>query len=358
MHLILPIAGQSSRYPGVRPKWMLTHPNGNLMLAESIKGLELANIESVCVVGLQEHQDQYDIRGMLDRQFHKLGLSSKLRVALIERSASQPDTVCQGIEALEISGPILVKDSDNHFQYDPEPGNSVCCMHLGEAGAIDATNKSYVMVSETGSVVNIVEKRIVSDTFCVGGYSFMDAAEVTSTFEKLRGAEGLFLSHVIYQMLLDGAHFLAKPVSDFHDWGTLEDWQAYRSRFATLFVDLDGTLVETSSEYFPPFWGETDALTKNVETINRLFDSGYAEIIVTTTRSSESEAATLAQLERIGLKYHRILFGLLHGKRIVINDYAPSNPYRSCDAVNLARDTDQLALMLSGLVPVPGPQSD
>lgn len=358
MNLVLPVAGQSSRYPGVRPKWMLTHPNGNLMLAESFRGLDLTRIESVCVIGLQRHQDEYDVAGMLARQFAKLGLGSKLRLALIESSESQPDTVCQGIEALGITGPILVKDSDNQFRYDPEPDNSVCCMRLGDAGVVDATNKSYVMVSDTGSVVNIVEKRVVSDTFCVGGYSFADAAEVVSTFKKLRGTEGLYLSHVIYKMLLDGAHFLAKPVTEFLDWGTLEDWQAYRSRFATLFVDLDGTLVQSSSQYFPPHWGETEALARNVQTINRLYESGYAEIIVTTTRSDEAEATTRAQLERIGLKYHRILFGLLHGRRIVINDYAASNPYRACDAINLARDSDDLEMMLSGLMPVPrGPSS-
>ena len=31
MNLILPVAGMSSRFPGVKPKWLLTHPNGNLL---------------------------------------------------------------------------------------------------------------------------------------------------------------------------------------------------------------------------------------------------------------------------------------------------------------------------------------
>ena len=29
--LLLPVAGQSARYPGMRPKWLLTMPNGKLM---------------------------------------------------------------------------------------------------------------------------------------------------------------------------------------------------------------------------------------------------------------------------------------------------------------------------------------
>lgn len=44
MNLIIPAAGKSSRFPGVRPKWMLVHPNGNLMLIEAIRGLNFISM--------------------------------------------------------------------------------------------------------------------------------------------------------------------------------------------------------------------------------------------------------------------------------------------------------------------------
>ena len=59
MHLILPVSGQSIRYPGLRPKWMLNHPNGNLMLVESFRGIDLANIETIVVICLKQHYDKY-----------------------------------------------------------------------------------------------------------------------------------------------------------------------------------------------------------------------------------------------------------------------------------------------------------
>lgn len=41
-NLIIPMGGKSSRFPNLRPKWMLTHPmSGDLMCVESIKGLNL-----------------------------------------------------------------------------------------------------------------------------------------------------------------------------------------------------------------------------------------------------------------------------------------------------------------------------
>ena len=35
-YLILPVAGEFSRYPGTRPKWLLTMPSGKLMIEESV----------------------------------------------------------------------------------------------------------------------------------------------------------------------------------------------------------------------------------------------------------------------------------------------------------------------------------
>jgi len=35
--LIIPCAGKSSRYPGEKPKWLFTHPDGKLMLEKSIE---------------------------------------------------------------------------------------------------------------------------------------------------------------------------------------------------------------------------------------------------------------------------------------------------------------------------------
>ena len=41
--LLLPVAGKSARYPGMRPKWLLTMPNGKLMIEQSISKIEAPN---------------------------------------------------------------------------------------------------------------------------------------------------------------------------------------------------------------------------------------------------------------------------------------------------------------------------
>ena len=56
MKLILPVAGKSSRYPGMRPKWLLTLPNGQLMIEKSLIGLDLNETEEVVVIMLKDHE--------------------------------------------------------------------------------------------------------------------------------------------------------------------------------------------------------------------------------------------------------------------------------------------------------------
>jgi hypothetical protein len=323
------------------------------MIAESIRGWNLADVEEIIVVCLRQHDEKYGAQKLLERQFSKLGLDEKLRVVVIDESDSQPHTVYQALKKLNIAGPILIKDSDNYFHHRPRPENTVCYADIADINRGNVINKSYLLMNDAGVVLNIVEKRIISETFCAGGYGFIDAAEMALTFERMQHIPNLYVSHIIFQMMLEGASFIGSKVTDFVDWGTLKDWNAYRSRFCTLFVDLDGVLVENSAEYFRPYWGETDAIQENVAIINQLYDSGYGEIIITTTRTETAEELTRQQLNRIGLKYHRILFGLLHAKRILINDFSRTNPYRSCDAINLSRNSSNLVEMIRNLISIP-----
>jgi hypothetical protein len=105
-----------------------------------------------------------------------------------------------------------------------------------------------------------------------------------------------------------------------------------------------------SGEYFDPVWGKTGGLRENIQAINRLYDSGKVQIIVTTSRKEEARDLTLKQLKKEGIRYHQILFGLNHGRRIVINHYSRGNPFKSCDSINIASNSDELGEMLDGLL--------
>lgn len=347
MKLIIPAAGRSSRFPNVKPKWMLTHPNGNLMVIEAIKGLNLADFTKIYLVVLKEHIELYKCFAGIHQAFEELGVADKFEmIQLEEQTQSQPETVALAIEKCDMDGSIYIKDTDNFFVTDVSPINQISTSSLELFQQVNAGNKSYVMVNHSGIVTNIAEKNIISSSFCVGGYSFRDAKEYLNYYKSLKNDHSLYISHIIFKMILDGVHFKAVQVSDYADWGTLADWNHYKRNFATLFIDIDGVLVYNSSRYFEPQWGESSAIKENAAVINKLYASGKVQVILTTSRSSDYKNETIEQLKREGILYHQIIFDLFHAKRMIINDYAASNPYKCCEAINLKRNSTNLQDLL------------
>lgn len=347
MNLIIPMAGRSSRFPDLKPKWMLTHPSGKFMVIEAIRGLNLDEFEFIYFIYLTEHENQHSFLKGFKEELEDARLHKKIKfVGLDEPTRDQPETVLQGIVKGGIKGPILIKDSDNYFQATIHPRNAVCYADLNKVGLIKPRNKSYVTIDAQGNVLNIVEKLVISSSFCVGGYSFANAQSFIDALKKLDTTRERYISHVIYQLMLEGQTFQAIETQHYSDWGTVEDWDRFKRSYGTLFVDLDGTLVRNSSVHFPPYVGESDALPANADIIRRLQQSGKFEIIITTSRPEKYRKVTEQQLERLGIQCKSLLMGLLHSKRIIINDYSKSNPFKSCDSINLKRDTDDLREIL------------
>jgi len=347
--LIIPCGGQSSRFPNTRPKFMLCHPLGTLMITEAIKGVSPGDYDRIVVIILREHYNKYG-HVFID------ALSTELKtytpepeIVIIDSSKNQPDTVYEGLKVLEevadkIEGQIVIKDCDNFFNLLPMDGNSVAVCDIKETRS--PANKSYVKIGEQNSVVNIVEKQVISNSFCCGAYSFEDVNEFMATYEAIKDNNNLYVSHVIYKMILDGKLFFTAKATDYEDWGTIKDWLAYKKQFKTVFVDFDGVLVKSSSGHFEPLWGSTDAIEKNVNVINKMFNSGKVTVIITTARSQKFEKETMDQIKRIGLRYHMLMMQIPHAQRVIINDFSDSNPCPSCTAINIKRNSDDLRDLL------------
>ena len=63
--LIMPCAGRSSRYPGVRPKWMLTLPEGEIALARAAASLPEDSFDRIVIAVRADHEERYGCRALL-----------------------------------------------------------------------------------------------------------------------------------------------------------------------------------------------------------------------------------------------------------------------------------------------------
>ena len=76
--------------------------------------------------------------------------------------------------------------------------------------------------------------------------------------------------------------------------------------------------------------------------LSKLFDEGRTHIVLTTSRPEEYRQITLDELESKGIPYHNLIMGLPHSQRVLVNDFAASNPYPSCVAINIPRNSGDL----------------
>ncbi|RJQ38229.1 hypothetical protein C4559_02025 [Candidatus Microgenomates bacterium] len=345
--IIIPCAGKSSRYPTVRPKFLLVNPSGNLVLIDSISKLNLKNC-SLIVTILEEHNKKYGIEKMLK----KIPNSPKISICILDKpTKSQAETVYKTIKLQKIDGPVFIKDCDNIFGLEQieEKYNYVATLLLKNAGVINASNKSYAL-NEGEFIKTIREKEVISDTFCVGGYYFVKASDFIETFEKLNNENPkmeLYVSMII-RFLIEkkGMKFKTKNVFEYLDLGTINEWLRFKSTIKTYLVDIDGVLVENSGEYSKPLWGKSKGIKENVKVIQKLYKLNNQIILITSRKESYRET-TIKQLKKLDIKFHQLIMNVYHSQRILINDFSNSNPYPSALAINIPRDSKDLIKYLN-----------
>lgn len=221
--LIIPCAGQSSRFTTKLPKWLLDHPSGKTMVYEAIQGLPLDAFDEIVIVALKRHLTEE----LTERLFNEfLELPFQL-LPLENDTKSASDTISQCVEILDIKGEIYIKDSDDYFEVTEVNPNEICTYSLNDCKNITPGNKSYIKMNEHGEVLTIVEKNVISADFCCGLYSFSNSKEFVETYRSIQMDGEIYVSHVIYQMLLNGHRFYNKPTMKYIDWGTQEDWDKF-----------------------------------------------------------------------------------------------------------------------------------
>jgi len=316
------------------------------MVIEAISGLNLDFFDMIYFIALQEHEEKYQFSDGFIKELEQLGIAEKSNIAyLSEQTSSQSETVYRLIKDRGLSGFFFVKDSDNYYECEiSETNNQVAYFDLNNEDNINARNKSYVQLDVNGILTNIVEKNVISSTFSCGGYGFSDTEDFCKSFEKLQGMEGeCYISNIIYDLMLSGSKFYGLGVTSYKDWGTLDVWKEYKKDYKTLFIDIDGTLITNSSIQFPPYVGEGSRLDNNVQYLQKLNSTGKVYIILTTSRPEFLRETTENEMQRHDIPYDQLVMGLPHCKRIVINDFAKSNTYPSCEAINIPRNNDNLS---------------
>mgnify|MGYP003340229376 CR=1 FL=1 len=337
MEIILPAGGLSTRFPNMRPKYTLADYTGTMMFERSIE--PYVGKHHITMGIIAENEEKYSIA---DYVKEKYGDQITL-VILPERTSGPADTAYQIIKqaGIDPSAEILIKDCDSFFEHEYQPGNYVCVSSIKDHEVLKKLgSKSFIVSNDQGIITSIIEKQVVSDKFCVGGYKFNNAGMYVDAFEALVNAnvQEIFVSHIIEECLNSQHIFKESTVSNYTDVGTAEDWFEYNDK-ATVFCDIDGTIIKaqhrTKTDLVEP-------LDNNIARVKKLVANG-GKLIFTTSRPASRHDADKKLLEQLGFTDFELISGLPNAKRILINDYNDANPYPRAISVNVRRDSDNLS---------------
>ena len=336
MAVIIPCAGLSSRFPDTRPKYLLTLSDGECMFEKAAN--KYVNDTDVHFAILQEHVDKYDAKMAIDKVY---GDYDNVTQHIFEEQTSGPaETVYRVAQKLG-DEPIFIQDCDSFFEGEFRTDNHISVIDLRKNLSLqNVAAKSFAAINEQQVVTNIVEKSVISNFICVGGYGFRSAAEYCKAFEYLSSTGNIgeiFVSHVIKKMIEDDV-FVANIVEQYVDLGTYKEFVDYNKQRATIFCDLDGTVFYNQSKLFSNDYSNPPKVIPNAVKYLLKKQSEGATLIFTTSRPEKYYWVTEEALREAGFDDFRILYNVPHAPRILINDTSKTNPYPSAVAINVPRD--------------------
>jgi tRNA A-37 threonylcarbamoyl transferase component Bud32 len=221
--LIVPVAADNASQSNAMPYVFSLDQSGIMLCIRSIQGLNLETFDNIYFTILRKHAQLFCLDEMFKLQFKRLGLNNAHLVILDNPTKSQVETVQQTLTQEGIKGSIFVKDADGFFTGEVRRENGVAVFALENLEMVDPRHKSYVSLDDMYYVTNIIEKRIISHYFNVGGICL----ENTDTFQyyyrhllEMSDDGKMCMSHIVYAMLLDKLKFRPIMAKDYKDYGT------------------------------------------------------------------------------------------------------------------------------------------
>jgi len=347
--LLIPAAGASTRFNFDRPKFLLQHPLGGTMLENSIAGLgnlRKQGIEKLLIVSLTTYFEEISAEKLLNSLKERFLIPVEI-LLLDESTSSMVDTVVKGIEYIDQEKAIIVKDCDNYVQLKEGSldvnFNLITTVDISRFNDIRPDNKSFLSISDTGTLINIVEKKIISSHINIGCVKFLSSSDFISYAMEMKSTSEAFISDIIRLMLNQNNQFLALKADDYEDWGTQKDWLRYTRKFQTIFIDIDGVIANNENPLsLKGGWDSFVPINENCQYLLAIQNSKKSKIVFTTSRSGSYREFLSKRLNEQGFKNYELIMDLPHAKRILINDFAPTNPFPSAISINISRNSSNL----------------
>ena len=346
--LILPCAGRSSRFPNVRPKWMLYYPDNTMMVEKAVSGLNLNNFDRVIITIVKDHAVKYKADEILEDIF-KFSEDNKFELCILDDYTScQAETIYQTVKKCGVSGGFTVKDSDNYIDAAVPTATDYVVglnMHTYKDEIERLAAKSFLVVNDQGIITDIIEKKIISEYISIGMYGFRDADIFCDAYTHLSSSKDLsgeiYISHVIsYLIGMKKSVYEYVEATGYEDYGTLKDWYKILNLKKTYLVNTNNIIVEKQEKYGPNRYSDDPKLIqKNVDFLKLLSEQG-AQIIVLSDMDKTHTDPLINVLKECGVTVFAAIADCYLSHQVLIKEFSPDIPCPACESINVTSDTD------------------
>ena len=337
MNIIIPIGGAGERFS--QENFTLPKPLipvlGKPMIHRLLSSLSITSSDTVRII-YNATLKRYNFEDLIRFWFPSLNISF---VMLPKQTRGPSETLQYGLS--DLTGECLLLDCDTFYEEDilelyRNTTNKNCIFYFNSTDPNPIY--SYIRL-ENDRVVDIVEKKKISDNANVGAYGF---ASVENLLELCDSHTPTYISALYHTMIRTDENIVAQEISKFHCVGTPIQLKSYCNRFIhtadplRVCFDLDNTLVT-----YPDIIGDYSSvrpITRNIEFLKLLHRLGHHIIIYTARRMRTHKGnvgaivadigeVTIETLKRFSIPYDELYFGKPYAN-FYIDDLAV-NPYVS-----------------------------
>lgn len=337
MNIIIPIGGAGERFKQENfnlPKPLIS-VLGRPMIYRLLKSLDVKQEDHVRII-YNNTLKRYNFEDLIRFWFPHISISF---VCLPKQTKGPSETLQYGLS--DLNGEVLLLDcdtfyEDNILQLYRNSANKNCIFYFNSTDPNPIY--SYVLIAN-GHVIDIAEKKKISDNANVGAYGF---ASVEKLLELCNSHRPTYISELYHTMIRTDNNIVAKEISKFHCVGTPIQLKSYCNSFIhtadqlRVCFDLDNTLVT-----YPDVIGDYSSvrpISRNIEFLKLLHSLGHHIIIYTARRMKTHKGnvgaiiadigeVTIETLKKFSIPYDELYFGKPYAN-FYIDDLAV-NPYVS-----------------------------
>lgn len=231
MLLIIPMAGRGSRYANVgytTPK-PLIELNGKPMLYHAFQSVKDVPYEKVIFIALKEHELTYGVSKIIKEQ-----IVSEFELILLDNvTEGQLCTVLTAAHFFKFNQPLLIAASDSYIESDiAQEVNTIPADGLISVINLPGEQWSFAKTDDQGKVIEVAEKKRISDYASTGIYYFKDAKRFEQHAQQLiqqkETTKGEYYIMPLYnKYIIEGAQIELSHAKTMWDMGTPEAKQKF-----------------------------------------------------------------------------------------------------------------------------------